>query len=44
VKITTDKIEPRISFSAEQIGGNLVLHDDYDIIDATIEPLQRKLP
>jgi hypothetical protein len=43
VKITTDKMLTRgISFSAEQIGGNLVLHDDYDIIDATIEPFTKE--
>lgn len=43
VKITTDKMLNRaISFSAEQIGGNLVLHEDYDIIDATIEPFSKE--
>ena len=43
VKITTDKMLTRgISFSAEQIGGNLVLHEDYDIIDATIAPFTKE--
>jgi len=43
VKITTDKMLTRgITFSAEQIGGNLVLHDDYDIIDATIAPFTKE--
>lgn len=43
VKITTDKMLTRgISFSAEQIGGNLVLHDDYDIVDATIAPFTKE--
>jgi hypothetical protein len=43
VKITTDKMLNRaISFSAEQIGGVLVLHDDYDIIDATLEPFTKE--
>lgn len=43
VKITTDKTLTRgISFSAEQIGGNLVLHEDYDIEDATIAPFTKE--
>jgi hypothetical protein len=43
VKITTDKMLTRgISFSAAQIGGSLVLHEDYDIIDATIEPFKKE--
>jgi hypothetical protein len=43
VKITTDKMLTRgITFSATQIGGNLILHDDYDIIDATIAPFTKE--
>jgi hypothetical protein len=39
IKITTDKMLTRgITFSAEQIGGTAVLHEDYDIVDATLEP------
>jgi hypothetical protein len=43
VKITTDKMLTRgISFSAEQIGGTAVLHDDYDIIETTIAPFTKE--
>lgn len=39
IKITTDKMLTRgITFSAEQIGGTAVLHEDYDIVDAILEP------
>ena len=43
VKITTDKMLTRgITFSAEQTGGTAVLHDDYDIIDASIAPYTKE--
>ncbi len=39
VTINTDKMLTRgISFSAEQIGGTATLHEDYDIVDVTIDP------
>ena len=39
ITITTDKMLTRgITFSAEQIGGTAVLHDDYDIVEATVAP------
>jgi hypothetical protein len=43
VKITTDKMLTRgITFSAEQTGGTAVLHEDYDIIDATVAPFTKE--
>jgi len=43
VKITTDKMLTRgITFSAEQTGGTAVLHDDYDIVEATIAPFTKE--
>lgn len=43
ITITTDKMISRgITFSAEQIGGTAVLHDDYDIVDASIAPFTKE--
>lgn len=39
ITITTDKmLKSGITFSAEQIGGTAVLHEDYEIVDATVAP------
>ncbi|UFH35823.1 hypothetical protein [Flavobacterium acetivorans] len=43
VTITTDKMLTRgITFSAEQTGGTAVLHEDYDIVEATIAPYSKE--
>lgn len=43
VKITTDKMLTRgITFSAEQVGGDAVLHDDYDIVETSIAPFSKE--
>jgi len=43
VKVTTDKMLTRgITFSAEQIGGTAVLHDDYDIVETSIAPFSKE--
>ena len=43
VKVSLDKpIRESIVISAKQIGGNAVLHDDYDIVNATIAPYTKE--
>lgn len=43
VKVTTDKMLTRgITFTAEQVGGTAVLHDDYDIVETTVEPFSKE--